>query len=146
MRFIIPGEPTGKARPRVVKRGAYATTYTPQKTVNYENLVKLEYQRQCGLERFSDDTQLKMTVKAYYGLAASDSKRKRLAKLDGTIRPTKKPDCDNVGKIIADSCNGLAYRDDAQIVSMTIEKYYAEIPRVEVEIEEAYIDPFEEAM
>lgn len=145
MKFSIPGEPTGKGRPRVVRNGAFTRTYTPGKTATYENLVKLEYQRQCGAERFSDDAQLKMTVKAFYGLAVSDSKRKRRAKLNGAIRPTKKPDCDNVGKIIADSCNGLAYRDDCQIVEMIVEKHYAEIPRVEVEIVEAYIDPFEEA-
>lgn len=145
MRFSIPGEPTGKGRPRVVRNGAFTRTYTPRETATYENLVRLEYQRQCGASRFSDDAQLKMTVKAFYGLAASDSKRKRQAKLNDTIRPTKKPDCDNVGKIIADSCNGLAYRDDSQIVTMTIEKHYAEIPRVEVEIVEAYTDPFEEA-
>lgn len=36
--------------------------------------------------------------------------------LAGEIRPTKKPDMDNVVKIIADSLNNLAYYDDTQIV------------------------------
>ena len=134
MRFTVPGEPTGKGRP-IVTRGGHA--FTPQKTVNYENLVKVEFERQCRGERFPDDAQLDMRITCYYGLARSDSRRKRQAKLDGVLRPTKKPDCDNVGKIIADSLNGLAYRDDAQIVRMIIEKYYAAIPRVEVTVEEA---------
>lgn len=72
----------------------------------------------------------------YCALASSDSRKKRAAKLSGAIRPAKKPDCDNIGKIVADSLNGIAYKDDAQIVSMVIEKYYAEIPRVEVKITE----------
>lgn len=72
----------------------------------------------------------------YCALASSDNRKKRAAKLSGAIRPTKKPDCDNIGKIVADNLNGIAYKDDAQIVSMVIEKYYAEIPRVEVEITE----------
>lgn len=136
MRFTIPGEPQGKGRPRVVRNGAFTRTYTPEKTASYENLVKLEFQRQCsGL--YIGDRPVSMKVVCFYGLASSDSKRKRQAKLDGAIRPTKKPDCDNVGKVVADSLNGIAYKDDAQIVSMTIDKYFAEIPRVEVTIEEA---------
>ena len=43
---------------------------------------------------------------------------------------------DNIVKIIADALNGLAYVDDTQIVDITAQKRYAEIPRVEVEIEE----------
>lgn len=136
MMFTIPGEPQGKGRPRVVRNGAFTRTYTPEKTATYENLIKLEFQRQCS-SQYIGDGPVSMRVICFYGLAGSDSKRKRQAKLDGAIRPTKKPDCDNVGKVVADSLNGIAYKDDAQIVSMTIDKFFAEIPRVEVTIEEA---------
>lgn len=44
----------------------------------------------------------------YCALASSDNRKKRAAKLSGAIRPTKKPDCDNIGKIVADSLNGIA--------------------------------------
>ena len=135
MRFTVPGEPQGKGRPRVVRNGAFTRTYTPEKTATYENLVKLEFQRQCAGQYIAEGP-VSMNVVCYYGLPASDSRRKRQAKLDGAVRPTKKPDCDNVGKVIADSLNGIAYKDDAQIVSMTIDKYFAEIPRVEVEIKD----------
>ena len=30
----------------------------------------------------------------------------------GLIKPTKKPDCGNIIKIICDALNGIAYRDD----------------------------------
>ena len=133
MRFTIPGEPVGKGRPRVVHRGAFTRTYTPEKTASYENLVKLEFQRQCPTF-FVPDAPIAMKIKCYCGLAKGDSKRKRLAKITGAIRPTKKPDIDNCIKVIADALNGLAYVDDTQIVVVTAEKYYAEIPRVEVEI------------
>lgn len=136
MIFTIPGEPQGKGRPRVVRTGAFTKTYTPEKTATYENLVKVEFQRQCP-DLWIPSAPVRMTIRAYYGLAKSDSMKKRRAKLDGLFRPTKKPDCDNVGKIIADALNGLAYEDDSQIVTMIIQKFYAEIPRVEVEIEEA---------
>ena len=56
--------------------------------------------------------------------------------LEHKIRPTKKPDWDNIGKIICDSLNQIAYRDDAQIVDSQVRKFYSENPRVEVIIKE----------
>ena len=88
MRFTIPGPPVGKGRPRMTKAGH---TYTPEKTATYENLVKVEFQRQCPGE-FIPDAPVAMTIRCWYGLAKSDSKRKRAEKLEGVIRPTKKPD------------------------------------------------------
>ena len=41
---------------------------------------------------------------------------------------------DNVVKIIADSLNQVAYRDDTQIVDQQCRKFYSENPRVEVSI------------
>lgn len=54
--------------------------------------------------------------------------------------PTKKPDIDNIAKSILDALNKLAYRDDTQVVTLHMEKHYAEDPRVEVEIEEIKMD------
>ena len=52
IKFTIPGPPQGKGRPRFSRRGKFVTTFTPDKTVLYENLIRMEYQRQCGTERF----------------------------------------------------------------------------------------------
>lgn len=54
--------------------------------------------------------------------------------IDRLIRPTRKPDFDNIGKIICDALNGIAYRDDAQIVDALVRKFYSDTPRVIVEI------------
>ena len=56
------------------------------------------------------------------------------------LRPTKKPDMDNVVKIIADSLNQIAYRDDTQIVDCQCRKFYSDNPRVEVTIKEVKPD------
>lgn len=133
--FTVPGEPVGKARPRTVTTNGKSVSFTPEKTVLYENLVKVEYQRQCGNYYFGDKLPLRMDITCYYGLVKSDSKKKRAAKLAGEIRPTKKPDIDNCIKAIADSLNTVAYKDDTQIVSVIAEKRYAEMPRVDVTIE-----------
>lgn len=54
--------------------------------------------------------------------------------LSGANRPAKKPDCDNVEKAVYDALNGLAYKDDAQIVESGLKKYYAVTPCVKVEL------------
>ena len=50
----------------------------------------------------------------------------------GEMLPTKKPDVDNIIKIILDSLNGLAYKDDARIAACSCQKFYASNPRVEL--------------
>lgn len=131
-KFTILGEPKGKGRPRFCRNTGHAIT--PKDTVNYETLVHMEYLEQCNELRFPDDAMLDMRIKAYYSIPKSASKKKRAAMLAGEIRPTKKPDMDNVVKIIADALNQVAYRDDTQIVDCQCRKFYSENPRVEVTI------------
>jgi len=130
IRLTIPGQPCAKSRPRVCKFG----TYTPVKTVNYETLVKELY----IMEHYTKQLEgaLQMTVKAYFQIPESKSKKVKGLMRNGTIRPTSKPDWDNVGKIISDALNGLAYHDDSQIVDAHVEKWYSDAPRVEVYIQE----------
>lgn len=140
VKFTVYGEPKAKGRPRVSVRKSgdgektFARAHTPKQTVIYENQVKLEYENQCGSYRFPDDAMLDIRIFAYYGIPKSTSKKKRELMLAGKIRPTKKPDFDNIAKIICDSLNGIAYQDDKLIVDGMFRKFYSEQPRVEVKI------------
>ena len=136
MSFIIFGNPFGKQRPRVVSRGEFSKAYTPKETVNYENLVKYSYIEQAKGFKFPDEAQLSVEITAYYAIPKSTSKKKTAEMLAGTIRPTKKPDFDNIGKIICDSLNTIAYHDDSAIVEAQVHKFYGENPRVEVILKE----------
>jgi Holliday junction resolvase RusA-like endonuclease len=130
--FTIPGEPVAKGRPRVTSRGI---TYTPAKTKNYETLVKeLYWSAYQGQEMLSGPLQIK--VEAYLKIPKSASKTKKKRMIQGFERPTKKPDFDNLAKSVTDALNGIAYDDDAAIVSARVEKYWGEFPRVEVELRE----------
>ena len=71
-------------------------------------------------------------VIAYYGIPKSASKKKRRLMLEHKLRPTKKPDWDNIGKIICDSLNKIAYHDDSAVVDAQVRKFYSETPRVDV--------------
>lgn len=134
--FTIRGEPTGKGRPIVPKSGH---AFTPAKTRSYENLVKMEYQHQQKGFRFGDTAMLEAEINAFYSIPQSASKKKKEEMREGQIRPAKKPDCDNVAKIVLDALNKLAYRDDAQIVDCIIRKWYTDDPRVTVTIREATV-------
>ncbi|MCC0686194.1 RusA family crossover junction endodeoxyribonuclease [Clostridioides sp. ZZV14-6345] len=129
--FTIGGEPVGKERPRmnsITKR-----TYTPNKTKNYEELIKWLYQSKV---KHYFEGYIKMTLRCYYSIAKSNSKKVKEQKRNNVLRPSKKPDIDNVVKIIADSLNEIAYKDDTQIVEVVASKYYSDKPRVEVELED----------
>lgn len=136
VKFTVLGEPRGKQRPRMTRNGH---TYTSAETVQYENLVRMEYRRQCGDYRFPDDAALDMRIMAYYAIPKSVSKKKRQEMLAHRIRPLKKVDCDNAVKIVADSLNNIAYRDDVQIVDCQIRKFYSPEPRIVVTIQEASV-------
>lgn len=133
LKIIIDGEPQGKARPRMnthTKR-----TYTPAKTRAYEEHIKMCYILQ-GQGKNYGESALRVALYMYYKIPKSDSKATKQNKLNNKIRPTKKPDCDNVAKVILDALNGVAYKDDSQVVELECNKYYSEDPRVEILINE----------
>ena len=76
-----------------------------------------------------------MYITAYCGIPKSAGKNKRADMMSQLILPTKKPDADNIVKVIADALNCVAYHDDAQIVRLNYRKVYDERPRVNVVIE-----------
>lgn len=132
MEFRVPGKPQGKARHRMTRSGH---SYTPQQTVNYENLVKECYSLAKG-EWFTNEP-LQMEITACYGIPKSASKKDRERMLSGELFPTKKPDADNIAKIICDALNGVAYHDDTQIVQLNIiKRYTAAQPKVIVELDQ----------
>ena len=134
--FTIPGKPFGKQRPRVACRGKFSKAYTPKETIAYENLVELFYAQEANGEMFPADAELAIKITAYYEIPKAASKAKREKMLSGEIRPTKRPDIDNVAKVIYDSLNMVAYHDDAAIVEARISKFYSDYPRVEVTIKQ----------
>lgn len=133
--FTVPGPPQGKARPRVVRaKSGTSLTYTPDKTVAYEELVRIRYKAAAQGFRFPDDAQVVVQITARYPIPVSKSKKTRAAMRSGQIKPAKKPDCDNIVKIICDALNGFAYKDDAQVVLAQIAKEYADEPRTDVRL------------
>lgn len=127
--FFVPGNPRGKGRPRSMRAGHH---YTPAETASYENLVKV-----TALEALNGrgpmEGCLHLHVSIRLPLAASWSKKKRDALF--LAFASRKPDLDNVVKTIMDGLNGIAWRDDVQVVMLTASKRYGVTPGAEILIE-----------
>ena len=100
IRFTVPGKPTPKGRPRVMRGG---WTYTPAKTKQFENLVKL--------------------------VAISARRTRKDWKLEGSFRllvvcygADLRSDWDNLGKAISDALNGVIWNDDRQVIDAHVLK------------------------
>lgn len=129
--FVVPGVPVGKGRPRFAKRGNFVRTYTPDNTARYENLVKLAAQEAMkGLPPIGGAVALE--VKVFLAVPASWPKKKQAEAVAGTVRPSGRPDADNLLKSVADGMNGVVFADDAQVTSCLVQKRYDTAPRVEV--------------
>lgn len=127
---IVEGTIKGKARPRVFGKHAV----TPEDTVNYENWVKICYQQQDG--KYIDGP-VKTVINVYHKVPKSCTKKRLKAIREGLDYPKKKPDADNIAKIILDSLNGIAYKDDSQVIELAIIKRWTEdTERVEFELQE----------
>ena len=127
--IVVEGKIKGKDRPRFYN--GYAVT--TQETIKYENWVRICYQNQSGAYL---EGPIRARIVAYYKVPASYSKKRLQSIRDGLEYPTKKPDADNVAKVILDSLNDIAFHDDSQIVELTvIKRWTEENERVEFELE-----------
>ncbi len=131
--FTVPGEPQGKGRARIGKVGGFSRLFPPAKTLAYESLVaQMAAPAMAGAPLIEGPVSLHCELR--FSVPRSASKKHRAAMLAGQMRPTKKPDADNVLKAICDGINGVVWRDDVQAVDITLRKRYAEVPGVVVAI------------
>ena len=95
----LQGEPTTKARPRVVKSGAY----TPRRTAESEEAIRWQLLA-AGCQPDADHL-----LRIELGFRSSTGQRR---------------DLDNLVKLVLDACNGFVWRDDFQIVDLhaTVER------------------------
>jgi len=131
--ITVQGAPQGKGRARAFLRGGKIGHFTPQKTRSYESLILGAAVDAMG-DRPPFEEAVEFTLRAIYPIPASWSARKRAQAMTGEIKPTKKPDLDNVLKAWNDGLNGVVYRDDSQVVTFAVEKRYGPQPLVVVTV------------
>ena len=128
MHFEVIGKPQGKARARTFynpKLGKHQSI-TPENTVLYENLIKTSYLAAENRKTFFDGEPIEMYITAYFPVPKSTTKKDRERIRNKELFPMKKPDIDNIVKVICDALNGIAYHDDKQVVKLEVRKLYTE--------------------
>lgn len=129
----VEGTPVGKGRPRITTRNGRPRGFTPPRTETYEG--KLAFFAKMAMQgRAVFEGPLAVRVEAHFPIARSWPKRKQAEALAGTVRPTTKPDADNLLKVL-DAFNEIVWRDDVQVVEATIVKRYSDRPRLVVTVE-----------
>lgn len=109
----MPGIPRGKQRPRFCRINGRSITYTPKQTVEYENQIRSIYSKVANF-KFERCVPLEVAILALFEPPKSISQKARTLMLGGEILPTKRPDGDNVIKVVLDALNGVAFHDDSQ--------------------------------
>ena len=135
VQYSVPGEPRGKGRPRFAKRGNFVKTYTDAKTVSYEDQIRFYALKAMGDSKVIEGA-VRVFVSIRMAVPKSYSNKRREACLNGSDKPLKKPDWDNVAKSICDAMNGIIYGDDTQIVEAHVTKQYAAQSEVIVLVQE----------
>ena len=131
--FEINEKPIGKERPRVNTRTG--RVYTPTKTSTFEEKVKWAFKGKYNVATELSTKPFKAKITAIFEPPKSLSKKKK-EELLFKVDYTKKPDVDNIAKIILDSLNGLAYKDDSQVSALLVLKDYGNENKIIVELEE----------
>lgn len=116
--FVIKGIPKVKQRPRFAKRYGKVLTYTPKTTASFENLVKINAEKE-----FSNplDGAIRLAIRFHL------PRPKRLlwkTKPMPEVYSDKRPDIDNLAKSVIDGLNGIAFKDDGQIADLHVTKKY----------------------
>ena len=134
--FKIEGKPVPQGRPRAVRMGAGVRMYDPPKSKVYKQMVAAKvrsYMKINGIQTITEP--LAVHLNFYFTPPKSYSK-KRIRAIEAKEELfTKKPDVDNLAKSILDSCNNLLFKDDSQIIGLTIGKHYGHEDYVDVKVQ-----------
>lgn len=135
----LPGPPRGWGRtghtiirPKDPRKPAFVSVYTDSETRSYQAMLRYAAE-QAMAGRALYGGALRVRINALFEVPASTSKKARAEMLSGIIRPTKKPDFDNLAKMV-DAFKGVIWTDDVQIVDGRVVKAYAEKPCWEMEV------------
>lgn len=131
--FRIPGLPGCKQRARSFRLpDGRIRQYTPKETVRYENLVAVSFQQAAPPGFAPHLGPVSLSVIARFPIPATWPRwRKALASAETLFCPKYK-DWDNIGKVVSDALNHIAYRDDRQICTANVRKVFDASPGVEI--------------
>ncbi len=117
----------GKGRVRFVR--ATGRTYTPDKTAEAMELIRMAYAKESQGLMAEKGVPVRVSITTARGMPKSRPKRVE------EEPDVYKPDADNVAKLVLDALNGVAWADDTQVTALTVQKF----PRDRVAEEQTHI-------
>lgn len=124
--LIIPGVPQPAQRPRFTKFGIVYDAQKKLKDFMREDLILWTEGRKPLLDPIEIELEFYMPIPASYS-------KKKQREFRNSYH-TKKPDLDNLTKLILDVCNKIVFWDDSQICSIRAFKTYAIEPKTVIRI------------
>jgi Holliday junction resolvase RusA-like endonuclease len=133
LRFEFEGVHESAKRPKAFRRGEHVKFYDPgdKSKKAIRERVKDAVEAQVGGEMEIPRGECHLRAVYYTQTPTSFNSVDRVLAEQKILRPLAKPDVDNLVKEFMDSCNGLLWEDDGQVVYAGPEKYYSENPRME---------------
>ena len=124
MTIEVPGNPVAQPRVKVSTRGGFGRAYVDRKhpVHEYRQRVAQTWRDVVG---FCFDGPLRVTIELVIERPRSVKRR----------WPSVKPDASNYAKAVEDCLNGVAWKDDSQIIELMVRKVYGE-PMTRVSVEE----------
>lgn len=120
------GLPVAQGRPRAFKTPAgQVRVYDPANARDWKRTV----QAQVLTQKPPEPVEGPLAVALRFVLPRPRSLPKR------EVFPAKRPDAENLAKAVLDAMQGVVYRDDSQIVRLTIAKDYGPSPGVVIRVE-----------
>jgi len=135
MKFVIWGKPLGQPRQRVAVRGGHGVNYLPGDHPIHGFKLDIKHAWiKSGIDMLHGPIRCEITA-----IFERPKSKTRKRGDNPRLAHTSKPDCDNLAKGILDALNGVAFKDDSQVVELTVRKFTGtpdELARVEVSIEQ----------
>ncbi len=131
LNFTLPIVPRGQKRDRIGSFDGHAHSYKDKGQSRYEAQLR-QLLDQHKPEQPLDNCPITLHIYAWLPIPKSKPKCWKQSALEGKIRPTGKPDADNILKNIEDVMEGIFYRNDSQIVDAHVEKFYGDNPEWEI--------------
>lgn len=125
--FTVPGTAVPWSR----AGSAGGRRFTPKKQENFMGVLQV-HARAAMAGRAPFEGPLEMQVMASYAWPASWSNKRKADPAQAW--KTSRPDADNLSKLVADALNGLAFIDDAQVVSLHVWKRFEAVPLLAVRV------------
>lgn len=126
--FSVEMEPRGKGRPRFTRDGhAYTDAKTRAAELKIRNCAA---KAMAGLEPSNEPVSI--FVEAHFVPPKSIKKARREEMMLCRLPVTKKPDGDNILKLVCDAMNGITFTDDRLIWMGVVRKTYADHPYLRI--------------